>query len=178
MEDILILVDEKDNFLGYMGKAEAHIKGMKHRAFSIFIFNDKNERLLQQRALDKYHNPGLWSNTCCSRPRYGENLLDAIHRRLPEEMGFDTKLTHVYEMSYEIKFDNGIIENEYDHVFVGFHNEKPSMNRAEVNNYKWMSQTDLIRDMDRHPEKYTFWFRKIISEFDFTKALREAKKSK
>lgn len=171
MEDILILVDEQDNFLGYMGKEEAHFKGVKHRAFSIFVFNDKNELLLQKRALNKYHTPGLWSNTCCSHPRYGETTIHAVHRRLPEEMGFDTALSHVHEMSYEISFDNGVTENEYDHVFVGRYNGEPVINKDEVHDYQWLSLENLRSDMERSPEKYTFWFRRIIREFDFIKAL-------
>jgi len=171
MEDILIHVDEQDNFLGYIGKTEAHIEAIKHRAFSIFVFNDKQEMLIQQRALDKYHTPGLWSNTCCSHPRYGENLTSAVHRRLPEEMGFDTELFHVHEMSYRVEFDNGITENEYDHVYIGFYQGQPHINPAEVNSYKWISRSNLLQDMDRQPEKYTFWFKKIMSEFDFNKAI-------
>ncbi len=173
MEDILILVDEKDNFQGYMGKEEAHFKGVKHRAFSIFVFNEKNELLLQQRALHKYHTPGLWSNTCCSHPRYGETTLQAVNRRLPEEMGFDTELTHVHEMSYEIRFDNGVIENEYDHVFVGRYEKNPVINEEEVQAYKWITLEELKKDMDRNPKIYTFWFKKIIEEFDFIKALHQ-----
>lgn len=171
MEDILILVDEKDNFQGYMGKEEAHIKGIKHRAFSIFVFNDKKELLLQQRALHKYHTPGLWANTCCSHPRYGETTDSAVHRRLPEEMGFDCALTHVYEMSYEVKFDNGIIENEYDHVYIGRYEKNPVINLEEVQAFRWISLPDLLVEMEEEPEKYTFWFKKIIKEFDFTSVL-------
>jgi len=171
MDDILIHVDEQDNFLGYIGKTEAHLEAVKHRAFSIFIFNDKQEMLIQQRALDKYHTPGLWSNTCCSHPRYGENLTSAVHRRLPEEMGFDTELFHVHEMSYRVEFENGITENEYDHVYIGFYQGQPHINPVEVNSYKWISRSNLLQDMDRHPEKYTFWFKKIMSEFDFNKAI-------
>ena len=171
MEDILILVDEKDNFQGYMGKEEAHIKGIKHRAFSIFVFNDKKELLLQQRALHKYHTPGLWANTCCSHPRYGETTDSAVHRRLPEEMGFDCDLTHVNEMSYDVKFDNGIIENEYDHVYIGRYEKDPEVNPEEVQSFRWISLPDLMAEMEDEPEKYTFWFKKIMKEFDFTAIL-------
>lgn len=171
MEDILILVDEKDNFQGYMGKEEAHVKGVKHRAFSIFVFNNKKELLLQQRALHKYHTPGLWANTCCSHPRYGETTDSAVHRRLPEEMGFDCELIHVYEMSYDVKFDNGIIENEYDHVYVGRYEKDPEVNPEEVQDFRWISLPDLMMEMEDEPEKYTFWFKKIMKEFDFTAVL-------
>lgn len=171
MEDILILVDEKDNFQGYMGKEEAHVKGVKHRAFSIFVFNDKRELLIQQRALHKYHTPGLWANTCCSHPRYGETTDSAVHRRLPEEMGFDCDLTHVYEMSYDVKFDNGIIENEYDHVYVGTYGKDPVINKDEVHDFRWISLSDLFDEMEDEPEKFTFWFRKIMKEFDFNAIL-------
>lgn len=164
--DILILVDGQDNFMGFMGKEEVHRKGLKHRAFSIIILNRKGEMLLQQRAKHKYHTPGLWSNTCCSHPRYGESLTDAIHRRLPEEMGFDTALEPIHSLSYRVEFDNGLIENEYDHVFLGFHEEDPVINPEEVHAFRWMSLPDLAVDMEQHPECYTHWFKLLMKELD------------
>ena len=175
MEDILILVDDNDQQIGSMGKDEAHAKGVKHRAFSVFLFNENNELLIQQRAFSKYHTPGLWANTCCSHPRDGETTLEATHRRLIFEMGIDAPLTHVYEMAYEAHFDNGVIENEYDHVYLGRYNENPILNPDEVNDYRWISLDDLKFEMETESEKYTFWFKKIIDDFDFIPALKSLK---
>ena len=171
MEDILILVNELDQQVGTMGKEEAHFKGIKHRAFSIFLFNDRRELLIQQRAFTKYHTPGLWANTCCSHPRDGEKINEATHRRLPFEMGIDAPLTHVYEMAYEAHFENGVIENEYDHVFLGRYEDDPVVNPDEVYDFRWISMEDLKKEMETEPEKYTFWFKKIVKEFDFLNAL-------
>jgi len=118
-KELVVLVDENDNEIGVEEKINAHRKGLLHRAFSIFVFNSKNELLLQKRAADKYHSGGLWSNTCCSHPRPGENLKDAAHRRLQEEMGFDCSLREVFSFLYKKSFDNGLTEHELDHVFFG-----------------------------------------------------------
>ncbi len=174
MEDILILVDDNDQQIGRMGKEEAHARGVKHRAFSVFLFNKNNELLIQQRAFSKYHTPGLWANTCCSHPRDGETTQEATHRRLIFEMGIDAPLTHVYEMAYEAHFDNGVIENEYDHVYLGRYDENPVPNADEVNDYRWISLDDLKFEMETEPEKYTFWFKKIIKEFDFAATLSKS----
>ncbi len=172
LEDILILVNDSDQQVGTMGKEEAHFKGVKHRAFSIFLFNKRQELLIQQRSFSKYHTPGLWANTCCSHPLDGEETLNAAHRRLPFEMGIEAPLIHVYQMAYEAHFDNGVTENEYDHVFLGGYEGDPLINPDEVNDYKWINLDDLKKDMQDNPEKYTFWFKKIIKEFDFISALQ------
>ena len=131
MADV-ILVDENDTPIGICEKLEAHKKKLLHRAFSVFIFNDKNELLLQRRAISKYHSGGLWTNTVCSHPAPGEDTISAAHRRLVEEMGFDTEVKEVFTFSYKHEFDNGITENEFDHVIVGKYNNDPISNPEEV----------------------------------------------
>ena len=112
----VILVDENDNQVGLMPKLEAHQKGLLHRAFSVFIFNSNYKLLLQKRAISKYHSGGLWTNTCCSHPRDGENTMDAANRRLFEEMGIKTNLRKVYDFIYKAELDNELTENEFDHL--------------------------------------------------------------
>ncbi|NCC72069.1 MAG: isopentenyl-diphosphate Delta-isomerase [Sphingobacteriia bacterium] len=159
MMEKVILVDESDNPVGEMEKMEAHKKAVLHRAFSIFVFNDKNELMLQQRALNKYHSPGLWTNTCCSHPRSGEELLEAGHRRLREEMGFDCELQKIFDFIYRAKLDKGLTEHEFDHVLFGRYNGIPLINPNEVSAWKWMSMNDIAADMHKRPENYTVWFR-------------------
>lgn len=167
MEDILILVDEADREIGTMGKQEAHVRGLKHRAFSLFIFNERNELLLQRRALDKYHTPGLWTNTCCSHPRIQEATEDAAHRRLMEEMGFDTALTPVFTLSYRVDFPNGIIENEFDHVYLGRYAGSPQPNPHEVEDHVWLPMDEIMRWMGKEPDQFTHWFRLIVRDEAF-----------
>lgn len=163
-EESVVLVNEKDEKVGLMPKLEAHEKGLLHRAFSVFVFNDKGQVLLQQRALHKYHTPGKWANTCCSHQRDGESTLDAGKRRLEEEMGFVTDLEFRKSFIYKASFDNGLTEHEFDHVMVGKYNEDPIINPEEVADYKWISIPDLQVDIELHPEKYTAWFKIIMSE--------------
>lgn len=164
-EEMVVLVNENDEKIGLMPKMEAHQKGVLHRAFSVFIFNDKNELLLQQRALDKYHSPGLWTNTCCSHQRDGEGNLEAGSRRLEEEMGFSTALKEVGSFIYIAPFDNGLTEHELDHIMVGHYNDKPKVNPEEVASYKWMELDDIKVDIALHPEDYTEWFKIIFDKF-------------
>src|ERR1044072_1062769 len=121
MEEV-ILVNERDEATGIMEKMEAHQKGVLHRAFSVFIFNNKNEMLLQQRAIKKYHSGGLWTKACCSHPRPGETKSDAALRRLYEELGFTTSIEKIFDFTYKASFENGLTENEFDHVFAGIYN--------------------------------------------------------
>lgn len=155
----VILVDDADNVLGEMEKMEAHRRGVLHRAFSVFVLDSKNRLLLQCRALDKYHSPGLWTNTCCSHPRSGESTAQAAHRRMVEEMGFDCPLDEVFTFIYRASFDNGLKEHELDHVFIGFSAEIPNPNPEEVHEYKWMPLTEIAKDIRNNPEMYTVWFR-------------------
>lgn len=166
MEEKVILVSEKDEQLGLMGKMEAHKKAVLHRAFSVFIFNDKGELMLQQRALNKYHSPGLWTNTCCSHQRDGETNIQAGKRRLEEEMGFKCELKESFWFVYKAAFDNGLTEHELDHVMIGYYDDDPKINKEEVASYKWMLLEDVKKDIAQHPELYTEWFKIIFKEYD------------
>lgn len=164
-EEKVILVNENDEQIGLMPKLEAHEKAVLHRAFSVFIFNDKNELLLQQRALTKYHSPSLWTNTCCSHQRDGESNIEAGKRRLKEEMGFVTELKESISFIYKAPFDNGLTEHEFDHVLLGNYNEEPIINETEVASWKWMSLNDVKADIKMNPKIYTEWFKIIFSKF-------------
>lgn len=164
-EEQVILVNKNDEQIGLMPKMEAHEKALLHRAFSVFIFNDKNELMLQQRALSKYHSPGLWTNTCCSHQRDGETNIQAGKRRLKEEMGFVVDLKESISFIYKAPFDNGLTEHEYDHVMLGKYNDLPNINKEEVADWKWMPIEDVKVDMELHPEVYTEWFKIIFSKF-------------
>jgi isopentenyl-diphosphate delta-isomerase len=164
-EEYVILVDENDQQIGVMPKLEAHQKAVLHRAFSVFIFNDKHELMLQQRALKKYHSPGLWTNTCCSHQRESESNIEAGKRRLQEEMGFVTDLKESISFIYKAPFDNGLTEHEFDHVLIGNHNDEPKINEDEVANWKWMALDDVNKDLKTHPEYYTAWFKIIFDKF-------------
>ena len=165
MEEQVILVNERDEKIGLMPKLEAHQKGILHRAFSIFVFNDNNELMLQQRALNKYHSPGLWTNTCCSHQRDGETSLEAGKRRLEEEMGFITPLKETDSFIYKAPFDNGLTEHELDHILVGNYNGVPEINQAEVASWKWMTLEQIQKDIQINPDDYTAWFKIIIDKF-------------
>jgi len=162
--EYVVLVDELDNELGLMEKMEAHEKGLLHRAFSVFTFNDKGELLLQRRAFSKYHSGGLWSNTCCSHPRSGETAIDAAHRRLQEEMGFDCELTKVFDFIYKKELDQGLTEHELDHVFIGTYNGETKINPDEVHEVKSIPLDELSTDIVEHPEHYTEWFKICLAE--------------
>ena len=168
MEEQVILVDENDNQIGVMPKMEAHEKAVLHRAFSVFIFNNKGELMLQQRAAHKYHSPLLWTNTCCSHQRNGESNLEAGKRRLQEEMGFTADLKEIFSFIYKAPFDNGLTEHELDHVMVGYYEDAPNINKEEVDDYKWMLLDDVKSDMAKNPSEYTEWF-KIIFDKSFEK---------
>lgn len=163
-QEQVILVNESDEPIGEMEKMLAHEQGVLHRAFSVFIFNGKGEMLLQQRALSKYHSPGLWTNTCCSHPRPGETTEQAAHRRLKEEMGFDCTLQHKFSFIYKVQFDNGLYEHELDHVYTGIYEEEPSINLDEVNMFKWMKWEQLLEDVNKNMADYTFWLRQILEQ--------------
>ena len=160
----VVLVDEKDNPLGTMEKMEAHEKGVLHRAFSVFIFNNNGEMLLQQRAFSKYHSGGLWTNTCCSHPREGETTIEAAHRRLQEEMGFDCKIEKVFDFIYKKKLDKGLIEHELDHVFIGEFDGEVCFNKEEVNAYVYVPVQVVLDEVNQQPEKYTEWFKICLDE--------------
>ena len=164
-EEEVILVNEMDEPIGLMPKLEAHEKAALHRAFSVFVLNDQNEILLQQRAHHKYHSPLLWTNTCCSHQRSGESNIEAGSRRLFEEMGFKTDLKDLFHFIYKAPFDNGLTEHELDHVMIGYFNENPTINPEEVEAWKWMKVEEIKTDMTLNPEIYTVWFKIIFDEF-------------
>ena len=165
VEEQVILVDTDDNPIGTMNKMEAHEKAVLHRAFSVFILNDKNEVMLQQRAAHKYHSPLLWTNTCCSHQRVGETNIEAGKRRLFEEMGFTAELKELFHFIYKAPFDNGLTEHELDHVMIGYSNQNPVINPEEVESWKWMSIEAIKADMMDNPNAYTVWFKIIFDEF-------------
>ncbi len=162
LHEQVVLVDKDDKPIGLMEKLEAHQKGFLHRAFSVLLFNDQKELLLQQRAFDKYHCGGLWTNTCCSHPYPEEDVKDAALRRLKEEMGIECELEKSFEFIYKAKFDNGLTENEYDHVFIGTFSGKPVINKDEVADWKYLSMAALEQDIADNPGYYTPWFKIII----------------
>jgi isopentenyl-diphosphate Delta-isomerase len=162
----VILVDEADNELGTMEKMEAHRVGALHRALSVFIYNAAGEMLLQRRNPEKYHSGGLWTNTCCSHPRPGEDVKTAAARRLLEEMGIETELREIFSFTYKAPFENGLTEHEFDHVFIGFSNDLPIPNPDEVVEYRYVDQSTLTADIESHPHKYTEWFKLCRSKVD------------
>ncbi|VVP66767.1 Isopentenyl-diphosphate Delta-isomerase [Pseudomonas fluorescens] len=165
MEEQLILVDARDNPTGHAPKMRVHREGLLHRAFSIFIFDEKGRLLLQQRALGKYHSAGLWTNTCCGHPRHGEATRAAAKRRLSEEMGLDCQpMIEVTAFVYREQVSNELIEHEYDHVYVGLSRVDPVANPEEALDWKWVALTDIERDVRAEPGGYTVWFRTILQQ--------------
>lgn len=164
LDDLVVLVDTFDKEIATLDKLSAHVEGKLHRAISIFLFNDKGEMLLQQRALSKYHSGGLWTNACCSHPRPQESVLNAAKRRLFEEMRISCELEKILEFTYRADLDNNLIEHEFDHVFMGRFNAEPILNRDEAESWKWISTPDLLRDVKEHPQNYTAWFKIVLPQ--------------
>jgi isopentenyl-diphosphate delta-isomerase len=158
MLEEVVLVNEKDEPVGTMEKMAAHEQAILHRAFSVFVFNNNGDVLMQQRAFSKYHSGGLWTNTCCSHPRPGEPVLDAAHRRLQEEMGFTTSLTKAFDFTYKAVFENGLTEHEFDHVIIGQYDGLVEFNPNEVAAYAFMQVQELERQIQETPERFTAWF--------------------
>jgi isopentenyl-diphosphate delta-isomerase len=167
MKDLLILVDENDNELGTLDKLAVHQRGVLHRAFSVFIFNSKGELLLQQRSDEKYHSPGLWSNTCCSHPVSGENLANAVSRRLKDEMDIQCAAAFAFHFIYKAEFSNGLTEHEYDHVFIGRCDDEPSPDPREVKAWKYMGLQKLQADILENPGDYSEWLKICLPEVIF-----------
>lgn len=154
----VVLVDERDREIGYMEKMAAHREGLLHRAFSVFIFNSRGELLLQQRALSKYHSPGLWSNTCCGHPRPGEDVRSAAGRRLKEEMGLSCELLPVFHFSYRAELGDGMIEHELDHVFIGVTDQQPRPAASELSDWRFVTHDVLHEELDLDGSRFTAWF--------------------
>ncbi len=161
----VIVVNTKDEWLGTMPKNEAHEKGVLHRAFSIFILNDKNEMLIQQRAKEKYHSGGLWANACCSHPYPGESTLAAAHRRIAEEMGFDCMLEPVFSFLYKADVGQGMTEHEFDHIYTGHYNGIIAPEPTEVAGYQYINIPDLLQWMQDEPKAFTPWFHILLPKF-------------
>ena len=157
--DRIVKVDEHDNEIGEIEKIEAHKAPILHRAFSVFIINDKNEMLIQQRAFNKYHSGGLWANACCSHPRVGEEVISSAKERMKDEIGVSCELKELFTFIYETKFSDNLYEHELDHVLLGHHNGPFVMNKEEVNDLKWISYKELAKDLEKHPDKYASWFK-------------------
>ena len=147
----VILVNEQDEPVGFMDKMEAHEKGLLHRAFSIFIFNKNGEMLLQQRAIDKYHSGGLWTNACCSHPLPNEDTDEAAQRRLKEEMGFNTTIHKTFVFAYKTAFDNGLTEHEVDHVYIGNYDGLIEPDPAEVKSYAYQEMEEIRKSNEITP---------------------------
>lgn len=166
----VVLVDLQDNPTGEMDKMEAHQKGLLHRAFSVFIFNESGEMLLQQRAKDKYHGARLWTNACCSHPQLGETVKESAMERLQYEMGMHCDIEEIFSFVYNTPVENELIEHEYDHVFFGFSSVAPQPNPTEVEAYKWLDTTTIADEIEKNPGNYTYWFRSA-----FPKVMRSFK---
>ena len=165
MEENVILVDKNDTQIGLMSKLDAHKKGILHRAFSVFVLNNNNEIMLQKRAYNKYHSAGLWTNTCCSHQREGENSIEAGKRRLLEEMGFETELKIITSFIYKVEFENGLTEHELDYLLIGKYLKRPVINKQEVADWKWMKVELIADDIKLNPNNYTSWFKIIFDKF-------------
>jgi len=164
MKDLLILVDEEDNEIGLMEKLSVHQSGALHRAFSVFIFNSKGELLLQQRADDKYHSAGLWTNTCCSHPVNGEEIKSTIQKRLKEEMGIECETAFQFRFIYKSEVGNGLTEHELDHVYFGKSDELPVPNILEAKDWKYISLDNLQKAIQQNPKDYTTWLKICLPE--------------
>ncbi|OFY51773.1 MAG: isopentenyl-diphosphate delta-isomerase [Bacteroidetes bacterium GWF2_41_31] len=162
--EYVVLVNQEDRPLGTLEKMEAHERGVLHRAFSVFVFNKSGELMLQKRAEDKYHSPGLWTNTVCSHPRLNEAVIQAAHRRLLEEMGFDCELKKIFSFLYKADVGDGLTEHEFDHVFFGTSDDLPNPNPEEVGEWKYMPLEEVIADVSKHPEEYTVWFKIALKQ--------------
>ena len=165
MNDYVILVDENNNQIGIEEKILAHKKNLLHRAFSIFIFNDSFEILLQKRAPNKYHSGNLWTNTCCSHPLENLSLVESAKKRLVEEMGIKANLNEVFSFIYQAEFGNGLYEYEYDHVLFGISNNQPILNPDEAIDYKWIKISDLKAQIEKNPGNFTVWLQIMINNY-------------
>ena len=164
----VVVVNEKDEPIKEADKMEAHLHGILHRAFSVFIFNSKQQMLIHKRAANKYHGAGLWTNACCSHPQWGEDIAKSALQRLEYEMGINCKIEKLFSFVYKAEVENGLVEHELDHVFMGFIDDEPTINTEEVEEYKWISKQILLQQVHSDPEKFTHWFRIAVDKvFDY-----------
>ena len=162
----VILVDADDRQVGAIGKIEAHLLGMRHRAISVCLTNRRGDMLLQRRALGKYHSGGLWTNACCTHPRAGEAVADAASRRLKEELGVECRLSFLRVTHYRADVGSDLVEDEIVHMFHGEYEGHPRPDAEEVMDYGWFSRSHLISDVARRPDAYTFWFRHYLRKHE------------
>ena len=165
MEEHVVLVSEQDEVLGVMEKMQAHQEGILHRAFSVFLFNEAGEMLLQKRAAGKYHSPNQWTNAVCSHPRIDESYLEGANRRMSEELGIDAELREKFHFIYKADVGQDLWEHELDHVFTGSFSGDVNLNKDEVAEIRYISMEDLDNEMTEHPENFTEWFKIILGEY-------------
>ncbi|MFN1217956.1 isopentenyl-diphosphate Delta-isomerase [Chryseobacterium kwangjuense] len=165
MEEFVVLVNPEDEVLGLMEKQQAHINGLLHRAFSVFLFNSKGEMLLQKRASGKYHSPNQWTNAVCSHPREDETYIDGARRRLQEELGIEANLSEKFNFIYKADVGGGLWEHELDYVFTGIYEGDFHLNQEEVEEVRFISIEDLDQEIAEHPEHFTAWFKIILEEY-------------
>jgi isopentenyl-diphosphate delta-isomerase len=158
-DEQLILVDESNRATGSGGKTAIHRAGLLHRAFSIFVVDDRGRILLQRRNPKKYHSGGLWANSCCGHPRPGERTVTAARRRLNEELGVTSDLTFGFFSRYRTQLDNGMHENEFVYVYFGPLVSSPQPDPAEVSDVELLSVEEVSRRLERQPNSFTVWFR-------------------
>ena len=163
----VVLVDINDNPLGTMEKMEAHRKGAMHRAVSVLVFNTQGEWLLHQRAKEKYHAGGLWTNACCTHPFEGEAYEEVACRRMREEMRMEISPAHLiclFDFTYKVSLNNNLIEHEYDRVFFYITDAYPRPNQQEVMDWKYLSHTALDKEIILDSESFTPWFKIIYQK--------------
>lgn len=155
-----------DGTLTPVEKLEAHQRGLRHKAVSVFVVRG-TEVLVQQRALEKYHTPGLWANTCCTHPEWDEPSSVCAVRRLEEEVGIsDLPLEHRHHLEYRADVGNGLIEHEVVEVYLGHAPADLPLvpNPKEVMAIKWIEYHDLLATVQRHPERFTPWLRIYLAD--------------
>lgn len=165
MKEFVVLVNPADEVLGLMEKQQAHVNGLLHRAFSVFLFNSKGEMLLQKRASEKYHSPNQWTNAVCSHPRIDETYLDGAKRRVKEELGINAELSEKFNFIYKADVGSGLWEHELDYVFIGNYESDFNLNKNEVEEVRYISMEDLDKEIVEYPENFTEWFKIILQEY-------------
>ena len=165
MEEYVVLVNPNDEVLGLMEKQQAHINGLLHRAFSVFLFNKNGEMLLQKRASEKYHSPDQWTNAVCSHPKNGETYLEGAKRRLKEELGIEAELSEKFNFIYKADVGGNLWEHELDYVFTGIYEDEFHLNKNEVSEIRYISMEKLNQEMKENPEHFTEWFKIILEEY-------------